>query len=121
MDEHPGYHWRPYTAVTKDDWELTLFRITGRDEEVIVSNKPSLLFVHGNKNDAASWVRDQKGKPVFLELADAGYDVWMGNNRGTRYSNVYRRDSLVTEQQRWAFDFSDMGRYDAPAMLDTVI
>ena len=53
-----GYHWRPYKAITKDDWELTLFRITGKNDEIAVSHRPPILFVHGNKNDAASWMSD---------------------------------------------------------------
>lgn len=93
------YKWKSYKAVTKDKWELTLFRITGPEDTIYGKNKPPILFMHGNANDATSWMRNQneKGKSIFLEFYDKGYDVWLGNNRGTRYSNVYQLDDTVSE------------------------
>jgi len=47
-----------------------------------------------------------------LELVDNGYDVWLPNNRSTRYSSINDNDSNLEEQDRWNFSWAEMGRYD---------
>lgn len=54
-----------------------------------------------------------------LSLADAGYDVFLGNNRGTEYST--KHESLTWEQKEfWEFSWAEMGRYDDLANLRTI-
>ena len=44
----------------------------------------------------------------------------MGNSRGTKYSKNTRVADNMTEAY-WDFDFTDMGMYDVPAFLHTII
>ena len=54
-----------------------------------------------------------------LQLADRGFDVWLGNNKGTHYSQVHDtydpRDSDF-----WQFDWSEMGIYDDVANVKMI-
>lgn len=53
-------------------------------------------------------------------LADLGYDVWMGNVRGNRYSKQHRW--LVTDSKKfWKFSFHEMGKYDLPVLIDFIL
>jgi len=53
-------------------------------------------------------------------MANAGYDVWLGNNRGNRYSEAHV--SLNTsEKPFWNFDWEDMGTKDTPAVINYIL
>lgn len=53
-------------------------------------------------------------------LSDAGYDIWMGNARGNRHSRAHR--FLDAEgADFWDFSWQEIGKYDLPAMIDTVL
>ena len=53
-------------------------------------------------------------------LADAGYDVWLGNNRGNTYSSTHV-NYTTNDHAFWDFTWEDMGRFDLPAMIKYVL
>ena len=63
-------------------------------------------------DDGAGWVGAYaEGVPMHLQLAEAGYDVWISNARGTEYSLGH--ESLTTDDSEyWAFSWAEFGRYD---------
>ncbi len=65
-------------------------------------------------------VNDSKiGAPAFM-LSDAGYDVWLGNNRGTKYG--LRHASIENGNKTfWDFDQETMGLHDVPANIEFIL
>jgi len=51
-----------------------------------------------------------------------GYDVWLGNQRGTKHSLVPGHESLDPHKDGdyWKFSWTEMGDYDASAQVDFV-
>ena len=51
-----------------------------------------------------------------------GYDVWLGNSRGNRYSTGHLTlDPIKDAEEYWDFDFVEMGLYDVPANVDYIL
>jgi len=75
--------------------------------------------MHGITDSADCWImHDVNAAPAF-QLAALGYDVWLGNQRGTKYSLGHT--SLTTlDKAYWEFSYTEMGDHDAPAMIDYV-
>ena len=58
--------------------------------------------------------------PAF-QLLEMGYDVWLGNQRGTTHSLKPGHETLSTKSKEyWDFSWVEMGLYDAPAQIDYV-
>lgn len=56
-------------------------------------------------------------------LADADYDVWMSNARGTRYSckHISLNPTGRQSKQFWAFSWHEIGIYDLPSNIDYIL
>lgn len=82
---------------------------------------PVVFLQHGLFSSAETWIMNAEKSPAFI-LAHAGYDVWLGNNRGTLYS---RKNSKINPDIQWAkfFDYSfyELAQYDAPSQIDFVL
>lgn len=60
-----------------------------------------------------------KHSPAY-RMANLGYDLWIGNSRGT--VNSLEHETLnPNSQEYWNFTFHEMGVYDMPANLDYII
>ncbi|XP_069688423.1 lipase 3-like [Periplaneta americana] len=115
-----GYHGEAHTVTTSDGYILTMHRIAGSEQSPPASGKPVVFLQHGLMCSSADWIILGPEKSLGYLLADAGYDVWMGNARGNTYSKDHITYS-TTSQVYWDFSWHEMGIFDLPAEFDYVL
>ncbi|KAI5646280.1 alpha/beta hydrolase fold domain-containing protein [Phthorimaea operculella] len=109
-----GYKLQTFTVETEDGYLLTLYRIPGNGDPV--------LLVHGVTLSAVDWFTIGRESALPCLLADRGYDVWVLSNRGTEDSQRHARFTLPNDaDQYWNFTFDELGRYDLAATIDFVL
>ena len=117
--------WSPKKTWTDDGYQVTMYNLKGREEDgYYPKGRPPLLMLPGMFDDAASWLEKQTPlaldwgpMPIMLQLADAGYDVWVGNVRGTEYATEHKTLKHILPDY-WNFTWDDIARYDIPAMMN---
>lgn len=82
--------------------------------------------MHGATMDGSEWISpDYEGNAGLPGLlAEKGYDVWVGNNRGTPYSNNnigFNEETFWTWEEHWDFTWAEMGEFDIPALVNKMI
>jgi len=65
-------------------------------------------------------IRERASDSLPLVLAEAGYDVWLGNNRGNKYSHKHVHKK-PTSEEFWDYSLDDLARFDLPTMIDHVL
>ena len=101
-----------YEVTTEDGYILTLFNIPGDGEVVLLSHA-----FFGSSDD---FIIRGKTSLVYM-LVQAGYDVWVMNYRGNRYSRSHTELNPDTDDKFWDYSVHELGYYDLKAVIDTIL
>ena len=80
-----------------------------------MDRKPVVFFQHGMSDSADGWIVHKPEKNPAFRMVREGYDVWLGNQRGTKHSMGHTKLDYKKDKDYWEFTFIEMGDYDAPA------
>ncbi|CAH2084568.1 unnamed protein product [Euphydryas editha] len=109
-----GYEIEEHTVTTEDGYILNIHRMPSRNLTKVI------LLMHGILDSSDSWVLQGPNNALAYSLVEEGFDVWMGNARGNKYSSSH---TILndTQTQFWKFSWEEIGIYDLPAMIDYIL
>ncbi len=85
------------------------------------TSRPPVLMLHGAMLSSEVWVCQPRGGRNFaLQLVDAGYDVWLGNRRGNKYSQKHRIYK-PHEEKFWDYSMDETIYHDLPSFVDHIL
>lgn len=108
-----GYRVESHTVLTADGYMITMQRVLPESGKI---PKRAVLLNHGLFGCAEDWLFLGRDRALPYMLADTGYDVWLLNARGNRYSRMHTNKSKE-RTDFWDFSFHEMGVYDLPAVI----
>ena len=75
--------------------------------------------MHGLLDCSDTFIINDEDKALGFVLANRGYDVWFGNNRGNKHSRAHSTLN-PNDKQFWDYTFEEMGIFDLPAVFNYV-
>lgn len=111
-----GYEIDDHVVQTKDGYLLCLHRIKPKRE-----GAPAVYLHHGLLMCSDIWcVNLKKEQNLPFRLHELGFDVWMGNNRGNKYSakHIWLKPK---EQKFWDFSIDEFALHDIPNSISYIL
>ncbi|XP_068082718.1 gastric triacylglycerol lipase isoform X2 [Anabrus simplex] len=115
-----GYPAESHTVVSEDGYILTLHRIPFGKKSPGKTKRQPVFLQHGIVSSSVDWVIMGPEKSLGYVLADAGYDVWLGNSRGNVWSSKHVT-LHPSSAEFWNFSWHEMGIYDLTAITDYIL
>ncbi|KAG1734647.1 Alpha/Beta hydrolase protein [Suillus lakei] len=112
-----GYTHEEHVVLTKDGYLLGLHRLpTKRGQRKrspgTSTGKPVVYLHHGLLMNSEVWVCLTNAERCLpFVLAEQGFDVWMGNNRGNKYS----------KKSFWNYSLDDFAWHDIPDSIQYIL
>lgn len=103
--------------VTDDGYILKVHRIFPKVERF---RRGPVLLMHGFLGTAVDYLLSGPSLALAFQLANNGYQVFLGNARGSKFSMKHQTlDPLSREF--WRFSFDEIAMHDLPAMIDYIL
>jgi lysosomal acid lipase/cholesteryl ester hydrolase len=124
-----GYDVEEHIVQTGDGFLLGLHRLACRKgEEGLRVNqgegsvtKKVVYLHHGLLMSSEVWVcLTEEERCLPFQLVERGYDVWLGNNRGNKYSKKSIRHSPLSAEF-WDFSIDQFAFHDIPDSIEYVL
>ncbi|KAK5134199.1 hypothetical protein LTR08_006859 [Meristemomyces frigidus] len=124
-----GYYAEEHIVQTKDGYLLGVHRLGWRqgEEEQRVNAGPGSItkrvayLHHGLLMNSEVWVcATAPARCLPFALVDRGYDVWLGNNRGNKYSKKCLHRA-PTDPRFWDFSMDQFAFHDIPDTIAYVL
>ncbi|KAF1968910.1 hypothetical protein BU23DRAFT_601911 [Bimuria novae-zelandiae CBS 107.79] len=126
-----GYYAEEHVVQTGDGYLLGLHRLAWRrgEEDTRVNAGPGkgslkkkvVYLHHGLMMNSEVWVAlTERERCLPFELIERGYDVWLGNNRGNKYSKKSVH-CAPTDQSFWNFSMDQFAFHDIPDSIEYIL
>ena len=100
--EFYNYRGEIHNIETEDGYVLEMHRINGKLNALPDDNKKIAFLQHGILSSSMDWLIAGPQNGLAFVLSDAGFDVWLGNSRGNKYSRKHKNPN-VTSKVYWDF------------------
>ncbi|KAK4792277.1 hypothetical protein SAY86_022712 [Trapa natans] len=111
-----GYPCTEHIIQTKDGYLLALQRVSSSNPELRIQPGPPVLLQHGLFMGGDAWFLNHPNQSLGFILADHGFDVWIGNVRGTRWSHGHISLS-ERDKDFWDWSWQELAFYDLAEMI----
>jgi len=91
-----------------------MFRVRDPVSPRFKKGAKAVFVQHGLLADCNDFIL-QGSNSLSVKLAQAGYDTWFGNNRGTRYSRGHTHlnpDKSADQKAYYNYSFYELGKFD---------
>ncbi|XP_055959560.1 triacylglycerol lipase 2-like [Mercurialis annua] len=106
-------------VTTEDGFILGIQRVTKGQSGGAPGSRPPVLLQHGLLMDGITWLLLPPEQSLAFLLADNGFDVWIANTRGTKYSLGHTSLS-PNDAAYWGWSWDELVSYDLPATFEYV-
>lgn len=121
-----GYTFEEHVVLTKDGYLLGLHRVSLRKGEMRTPStcqmsKPVVYLHHGLLMNSEVWIcLTAAQRCIPFVLVELGYDVWLGNNRGNKYSkkSIYHDPN---SRKFWDFSIDNFAWNDIPDSIEYIL
>jgi lysosomal acid lipase/cholesteryl ester hydrolase len=121
-----GYKFEEHVVLTKDGYLLGLHRLctpkrARRNSIGAPSNKPVVYLHHGLLMNSEVWIcLTSAERSLAFVLVEMGFDVWLGNNRGNKYSKKSIHHDPKSKNF-WNYSIDDFAWHDIPDSIEYIL